>query len=121
MLDMVSGATLHSRQASAGDGIFCYNCYVNLQLVSYLVQQRCCTAVAVVLYPCMHVNMCLLTVVLFQPDDTVNVAIEKINALLESFLGISDTELGKISVWMHLMLYKTLCKIQCTVQYSRKH
>ena len=32
---------------------------------------------------------------LLQPDDTVNVAIEKINGLLENFLGISDTELGK--------------------------
>ena len=37
-----------------------------------------------------------LTVCLLQPDDTVNVAIEKINSLLENFLGISDTELGKI-------------------------
>ena len=33
---------------------------------------------------------------LLQPDDTVQIAIEKINELLESFLGISDTELGKI-------------------------
>jgi len=61
---------------------------------------------------------------LFQPDDTVNVAIEKINALLETFLGISDTELGKVSVnlqhhiRMYLMLYKTLYMIQRTVQYS---
>ena len=30
-----------------------------------------------------------------QPDDTVNLAIEKINTLLENFLGINDTELGK--------------------------
>jgi len=37
-----------------------------------------------------------MTVCLLQPDDTVNVAIEKINSLLENFLGISDTELGKI-------------------------
>ena len=29
-----------------------------------------------------------------QPDDGVDIAIEKINGLLESFLGISDTELG---------------------------
>lgn len=32
------------------------------------------------------------------PDDTVNVAVEKINALLETFLGISDTELAQ-SIW----------------------
>ena len=41
--------------------------------------------------------MFLLPVCLLQPDDTVNVAVEKINALLETFLGISDTELGKVS------------------------
>ena len=35
--------------------------------------------------------MCML-----QPDDTVNVAVEKINSLLETFLGISDTELGEV-------------------------
>ena len=29
-----------------------------------------------------------------QPDEIVGNAIEKINALLESFLGISDDELG---------------------------
>lgn len=32
------------------------------------------------------------------PDDTVNVAVEKINNLLETFLGISDTELAQ-SIW----------------------
>ena len=73
-------------------------------------------------------TVCMLTcdycLFLFQPDDTVNVAIEKINALLETFLGISDTELGKVSVnlqhhiRMYLMLYKTLYMIQRTVQYS---
>jgi len=33
---------------------------------------------------------------MLQPDDTVNVAVEKINSLLETFLGISDTELGEV-------------------------
>jgi len=37
-----------------------------------------------------------LTVCLLQPDDSVNIAVEKINSLLETFLGISDTELGKL-------------------------
>ena len=31
----------------------------------------------------------------FQPDDVVNVATDKINGLLESFMGINDTELGE--------------------------
>ena len=31
----------------------------------------------------------------FQPDDVVNVAIDKVNGLLESFMGINDTELCK--------------------------
>ena len=30
-------------------------------------------------------------------DDSSNLAIDKINGLLESFMGINDTELGKIS------------------------
>lgn len=30
---------------------------------------------------------------MFQPDDVVNVAVDKINGLLESFMGINDTEL----------------------------
>ena len=29
----------------------------------------------------------------FQPDDVVNVAVDKINGLLESFMGINDTDL----------------------------
>ena len=41
-------------------------------------------------------NKCQFTVCLLQPDDAVNVAVEKINSLLETFLGISDTELGKV-------------------------
>ena len=32
--------------------------------------------------------------VLLQNDDVLDLAIEKINALLESFLGINDAELG---------------------------
>lgn len=32
------------------------------------------------------------------PDDVVNVAVEKINGLLESFMGINDTELSQ-SIW----------------------
>lgn len=32
-----------------------------------------------------------------QPDDVVNVAVEKINGLLENFMGINDTELGRSS------------------------
>ena len=32
----------------------------------------------------------------FQPDDVVNVAVDKINNLLESFMGINDTELCKL-------------------------
>ncbi len=35
-------------------------------------------------------NLCGL-----QVDDVVNIATDKINALLESFMGINDTELGK--------------------------
>ena len=31
----------------------------------------------------------------FQPDDVVNVATDKINNLLESFMGINDAELGE--------------------------
>ena len=31
----------------------------------------------------------------FQPDDVVNVAVDKINGLLESFMGINDTDLGE--------------------------
>ena len=31
----------------------------------------------------------------FQPDDVVNVAVDKINGLLESFMGINDTDLCK--------------------------
>jgi len=30
-----------------------------------------------------------------QQDDVVEIAIDKINALLESFLGINDAELGR--------------------------
>ena len=30
----------------------------------------------------------------FQPDDVVDIACEKINSLLESFMGINDSELG---------------------------
>jgi len=37
----------------------------------------------------------MLIYCLLQPDDSVNIAVEKINSLLETFLGISDTELGK--------------------------
>ena len=33
----------------------------------------------------------------FQPDDVVNVAVDKINGLLESFMGINDQELCKLS------------------------
>ena len=32
---------------------------------------------------------------MFQPDDVVNVAVDKINGLLEAFMGINDTDLGK--------------------------
>jgi len=35
-----------------------------------------------------------------QPDDTVNIAVDKINALLETFLGISDTELGLLAEFL---------------------
>lgn len=35
--------------------------------------------------------------VLLQPDDVVNVATNKINNLLESFMGINDSELGKLN------------------------
>ena len=38
---------------------------------------------------------CYFGLVYFQPDDVVNVATDKINNLLESFMGINDTELGK--------------------------
>jgi hypothetical protein len=34
----------------------------------------------------------------FQPDDVVNVAVDKINGLLESFMGINDQELCKFLV-----------------------
>lgn len=37
----------------------------------------------------------LVFVVSPQPDDVVNVAVDKVNGLLESFMGINDTELGK--------------------------
>ena len=37
---------------------------------------------------------------LLQPDDVSNIAIEKINALLESFMGINDTELCKYIVYL---------------------
>jgi hypothetical protein len=30
-----------------------------------------------------------------QQDDSVGIAIDKINSLLESFIGINDAELGK--------------------------
>ena len=32
---------------------------------------------------------------IFQPDDVVQIACQKINALMESFMGIHDDELGK--------------------------
>ena len=31
----------------------------------------------------------------FQAEDVVNVAVDKINGLLESFMGINDTDLGE--------------------------
>lgn len=34
-----------------------------------------------------------------QIDDTTALGVQKINTILESFMGISDTELGKLS-WM---------------------
>ena len=40
--------------------------------------------------------------VLFQNDDVLDLAIEKINALLESFLGINDAELGMVTHLSHL-------------------
>jgi hypothetical protein len=52
-------------------------------------------------------NVC----VLLQPDDIVNVAIDKINSLLENFFGISDTELGKCS-WNFLHA-SFLCAFSC--------
>ena len=33
----------------------------------------------------------------------VNVAVEKINGLLESFMGINDTELGKTIIFVYLV------------------
>lgn len=33
-----------------------------------------------------------------QPDEVVNIAVDKINGLLESFMGINDSELGKAPV-----------------------
>lgn len=36
-----------------------------------------------------------------QPDDVVNVAVDKVNGLLESFMGINDTELGKTPTHWH--------------------
>ena len=41
----------------------------------------------------------------FQADDVVNVAIDKINALLESFMGINDTELGMLMDDLYLQIY----------------
>lgn len=43
----------------------------------------------------------LVFVVSPQPDDVVNVAVDKVNGLLESFMGINDTELGKTPTHWH--------------------
>lgn len=48
----------------------------------------------------------LVFVVSPQPDDVVNVAVDKVNGLLESFMGINDTELGKTPTHWH---YTTPC------------
>lgn len=44
---------------------------------------------------CLHSRIIFVFVVSPQPDDVVNVAVDKVNGLLESFMGINDTELGK--------------------------
>ena len=41
-----------------------------------------------------YITLYVRTNYVFQPDDIVDVAVEKINGLLESFMGINDTELG---------------------------
>jgi len=53
---------------------------------------------------------------LLQPDDTVQIGIEKINGLLESFLGISDTELGEI-----LLFYQYVCNCQTCITLVSLH
>lgn len=60
----------------------------------------------------MDLYTCWLTMCLLQPDDTVNVAIEKINSLLENFLGISDTELGKVLItYYHQHWQYKICSV----------
>jgi len=52
---------------------------------------------------CKNYNNIVIFNICLQPDDVVNVAIDKINGLLETFFGISDTELGKYSdenIWL---------------------
>jgi len=57
-------------------------------------------------------------VCLLQPDDMVNVAVEKINSLLETFLGISDTELGEVSESLLLTYYTVRASVLCNKWHS---
>lgn len=50
---------------------------------------------------CLHSCIIFVFVVSPQPDDVVNVAVDKVNGLLESFMGINDTELGKTPTQWH--------------------
>lgn len=52
---------------------------------------------------------------MLQPDDVVNVAVDKINGLLESFMGINDTELCMLFVvLMALLIVSSQFVFLCT-------
>ena len=58
----------------------------------------CIIAVCVFVSTCFHKDAFLICIYvlscMLQADEIVNIAIEKINGLLELFIGISDSELG---------------------------
>ena len=57
--------------------------------------------------------ICYSVYFVLQPDDVVDVAVDKINARLESYLGINDNELGKYSQQLVVLHQISVMVLDC--------
>jgi len=64
----------------------------NIIFISFFLYIYIYIYVSLYIFFCNNTLICIFYV---QVDDIAALGVEKINAILESFMGISDTELGK--------------------------